>query len=95
MGFEITPLGIWWVVIPPTPTPAVLGWQSGSLAIISKRVGLERGGGDIGLRSPAVRAELNLLKDDGNVSRVAAPPPWRTVVVVVKESIKWGSVVGE
>lgn len=40
--------------------------QSGSLAIISKRVGLERaGGGDIGLRRPAVRTELNLVKEEG------------------------------
>lgn len=38
-----------------------LGRQSGSLAIISKRVGLERGGGDIGFNNPAVKAELNLL----------------------------------
>lgn len=63
-----------------------LGIHSGSFAIISKRVGLERvlsiegGGGDIGLRSPAVRAELNLLKDDGNASWVllfgiGVPPP--------------------
>lgn len=40
-----------------------------SLAIISKREGLDRvlseeGGGDIGLRRPAVRAELNLVKDE-------------------------------
>ena len=58
------------------------GWMSGSLAIISKRVGLDRalstvgGGGDIGLRRPAVRAELNLVKLEGNV----------VVVVVVVES---------
>lgn len=49
-------------------------WISGSLAIISKRVGLDRvafsggGGGDIGFNSPAVRAELNLVKLDGNES---------------------------
>lgn len=43
-----------------------------------------------------MRAELNLLKDDGNVSwDTAPPPPWRRVVVVVKESIRWGIVVGE
>lgn len=62
-----------------------LGIHSGSFAIISKRVGLERvlsieGGGDIGLSSPAVSAELNLLKDDGNPSWVllfgiGVPPP--------------------
>lgn len=68
MEADTTPFRIWWVVI-----GAALGRQSGSLAIISKRVGLERvlstgGGGDIGLRSPAVSAELNLLKDDGNES---------------------------
>lgn len=43
--------------------------MSGSLAIISKRVGLDRvlsGGGDIGFKRPAVRAELNLLKLEGN-----------------------------
>lgn len=48
-----------------------LEWQSGSLAIISNSVGLDRtfsametggGGGDIGFRRPAVRAELNLVK---------------------------------
>lgn len=47
-----------------------LGLLSGSLAIISKRVGLDRvlsvgGGGDIGFRRPAVRAELNLVKLQG------------------------------
>lgn len=47
-----------------------LGCISGSLAIISKSVGLDRvlsggGGGDIGFRRPAVRAELNLVKLDG------------------------------
>lgn len=43
-----------------------------------------------------MRAELNLLKDDGNVSWETAPPqPWRTVVVAVKDSIRWGIVVGE
>lgn len=44
--------------------------MSGSEAIISKRVGLERvwGGGDIGLRRPAVRAELNLVKLEGYVA---------------------------
>lgn len=48
--------------------------QSGSLAIISKRVGLDRdlspvgGGGDMGFKSPAVRAELKFEKEDGNVS---------------------------
>lgn len=62
-----------------------LGIHSGSFAIISKRVGLERvllsieGGGDIGFKSPAVSAELNLLKDDGNASWVlfgiGVPPP--------------------
>lgn len=53
-----------------------MGWcKSGSLAIISKRVGLERdlsfsvgGGGDIGLRRPAVRAELKLVRLDGKGS---------------------------
>lgn len=45
--------------------------ESGSFAIISKRVGLDRvnlselGGGDIGLRRPAVKAELNFEKDEG------------------------------
>lgn len=43
--------------------------QSGSLAIISKRVGLDRvGGGDIGLSRPAVRAELNFVKEVGKES---------------------------
>lgn len=44
-----------------------LGRQSGSLDIISNKVGLDRawGGGDIGLRSPAVRAELKLVKLEG------------------------------
>lgn len=42
--------------------------MSGSVAIISKRVGLDRGGGDIGLRRPAVSAELNLVKLEGNGS---------------------------
>lgn len=36
--------------------------MSGSLAIISNKVGLDRGGGDIGFNSPAVRAELNFVK---------------------------------
>lgn len=91
------PFGIWWVVIPA----AALGWQSGSLAIISKRVGLVRvlstgGGGDIGLRSPAVRAELNLLKDEGNASWVTAGETAAApFVAAAKESIKWGSLVGE
>lgn len=63
--------------------------QSGSLAIISKRVGLDRvlsevgGGGDIGFKSPAVRAELKLVKEDGNVSWWLAPPPYTAVVVVM------------
>ena len=46
-------------------------WTSGSLAIISKRVGLDRvlsGGGDIGFKRPAVRAELNLEKLEGKDS---------------------------
>lgn len=47
--------------------------ESGSLAIISKRVGLDRvlsegGGGDIGLSRPAVRAELKLVKEEGKDS---------------------------
>lgn len=37
--------------------------MSGSLAIISNKVGLDRGGGgDIGFNSPAVRAELKFVK---------------------------------
>lgn len=36
--------------------------MSGSLAIISIKVGLDRGGGDIGFNSPAVSAELNFVK---------------------------------
>lgn len=69
---------IFWAEATPFGTiPTALGWQSGSLAIISKRVGLERvlstaGGGEIGLRRPAERAELNLLKEDGKASRFAA-----------------------
>lgn len=65
--------------------------QSGSLAIISKRVGLDRllsamgGGGDIGFKSPAVRAELKLVKEDGNVSWWLEPPPYTAVVVVMLE----------
>lgn len=50
--------------------------MSGSLAIISKSVGLDRvlsGGGDIGFRSPAVKAELNLLKLEGNAESDACP----------------------
>lgn len=45
--------------------------ESGSFAIISKRVGLDRvnlseeGGGDMGFKSPAVRAELNFENDEG------------------------------
>lgn len=47
--------------------------MSGSLAIISKRVGLDRvlsggGGGDIGFKSPAESAELNLVKLEGKES---------------------------
>lgn len=43
-----------------------------------------------------MRAELNLVKDEGNVSwETAPPPPWRTVVVVAKESMRRGIVVGE
>jgi hypothetical protein len=46
---------------------------SASLAIISNSVGLDRvlsciaggGGGDIGFRRPAVKAELNLVKLEG------------------------------
>lgn len=46
--------------------------QSGSLAIISNRVGLDRvGGGDIGLRRPAVRTELNLVREEGKGSCAA------------------------
>uniref|UniRef100_A0A2N9GUD1 Uncharacterized protein n=1 Tax=Fagus sylvatica TaxID=28930 RepID=A0A2N9GUD1_FAGSY len=50
-----------------------VGLGLGSLAIISNRVGLDRvlscgGGGDIGFRSPAVSAELNLVKLEGNES---------------------------
>lgn len=73
--------------------PLPFGWlgilESGSLAIISKRVGLDRvlslvgGGGDIGFKSPAVRAELKLVKEDGNVSWWLDPPPYTAVVVVV------------
>lgn len=63
--------------------------HSGSLAIISKRVGLDRvlsevgGGGDIGFKSPAVRAELKLVKEDGNVSWWLEPAPYTAVVVVI------------
>ena len=45
--------------------------KSGSLAIISNRVGLDlglllfSGGGDIGFNKPAVSAELNLVKLEG------------------------------
>lgn len=48
-----------------------LGGISVSLDIISNSVGLDRvlscngGGGDIGLRRPAVSAELNLLRGEG------------------------------
>lgn len=45
-----------------------LGCISGSLAIISKSVGLDRGlsgGGDIGFRRPAVSAVLNFVKLEG------------------------------
>lgn len=44
--------------------------ESGLLAIISKRVELNRSlseggsGGDMGFNSPIVRAELNLLKEE-------------------------------
>lgn len=68
-------------------------WVSGSLAIISNRVGLDRvtlsggGGGDIGFRSPAVRAELNLLKLEGNES-------WPFIAVGVK-SITGDRLPGE
>lgn len=69
-----------WVVETTTFGGGIL--ESGSFAIISKRVGLDRvlsiwGGGDIGFRRPAVRAELNFVKEDGNVSWwvvVVAPP---------------------
>lgn len=56
----VTAVGGMWVV--------GLWWTSGSLAIISKSVGLDRvlsGGGDIGFKRPAVRAELNLEKLEG------------------------------
>lgn len=48
-----------------------LGLQSGSLAIISKRVRIDLvlsidGGGELGFNRPAVRAELNLLKESPN-----------------------------
>lgn len=50
--------------------------MSGSLAIISKSVGLDRvlsGGGDIGFNRPAVRAELNLEKLEGKGSWAESP----------------------
>lgn len=67
-GLEFRTAALWWGGI------WVLVWISGSLAIISKRVGLDRvilsggGGGDIGLSNPAVSAELNLEKLEGNES---------------------------
>lgn len=68
--------------------------ESGSFAIISKRVGLDRvlsGGGDIGFSRPAVRAELNFEKDDGNVSWwVTAPPPYTMVVAAASMGISGG-----
>lgn len=67
--------GLWTITAAFWGAIWVLGWWiSGSLAIISKRVGLDRvnfsggGGGDIGFNSPAVRAELNFVKLDGNES---------------------------
>ena len=48
-----------------------MGWILSSLAIISKRVRLDRvlsgrGGSDIKYSRPTVSAELNLVKLDGN-----------------------------
>ena len=51
--------------------------MSGSLAIISKSVGLDRvlsGGGDIGFRRPAVSAELNFVKLEGKGSECPLLP---------------------
>lgn len=73
--------------------------ESGSFAIISNRVGLDRvlsGGGDIGFSSPAVRAELNFVKDDGNVSWwVTAAPPYTMVVAAVSMGISGGGGGGD